>query len=43
VIATLSASILAADESLSTLNYAQNAHGIQNKPVQQSYMKVTSD
>jgi len=40
VIATLSPSVLAAEESLSTLNYAQNAQGIQNKPVQQSYLKV---
>jgi hypothetical protein len=33
IIATVSPSVLAVDETISTLNYAQAAHGIQNKPV----------
>ncbi|EOD15598.1 hypothetical protein EMIHUDRAFT_44696, partial [Emiliania huxleyi CCMP1516] len=32
IIATLSPSILCCEESLSTLSYAQSAHGIENKP-----------
>ena len=40
IIATLSPSALAADESLSTLQYAQMAMGIQNKPVAMSYLKM---
>ena len=40
IIATLSPSVLAVDETFSTLNYAQQAHGIQNKPVATSYLKV---
>ena len=40
IIATLSPSVLAVDETFSTLNYAQQAHGIQNKPVATSYVKV---
>jgi kinesin family protein 11 len=38
IIATVSPSILCADETLSTLSYAQRAHGIQNKPVQSVLM-----
>jgi hypothetical protein len=40
IIATVSPSVLAVDETISTLNYAQAAHGIQNKPVATSYLKV---
>ncbi len=40
IIATLSPSVLAVEESASTLNYAQQAHGIQNKPVATSYLTV---
>lgn len=40
VIATLSPSITAIEESISTLNYAQSANGIVNKPVATSYMNV---
>ncbi|EKX52236.1 hypothetical protein GUITHDRAFT_65383, partial [Guillardia theta CCMP2712] len=40
IIATISPSVLAVDETLSTLNYAQAAHGIQNKPVATSYLKI---
>ena len=40
LIATLSPSVLAVDESFSTLSYAQNANGIQNKPVAHSYYKM---
>ena len=40
IVATLSPSILAVDESFSTLNYAQQAQGITNKPVATSYLKV---
>ena len=44
VIATGSPSVLAVDETLSTLTYAQRAHGIQNKPVAQSrMMSVAAD
>ena len=42
IIATLSPSVLAVDETFSTLNYAQQAHGIQNKPVATSYLKMNS-
>eukprot|EP01052_Picozoa_sp_SAG31_P000197 SAG31_NODE_6_length_43291_cov_191.503496_11_plen_948_part_00 len=41
IIATVSPSILCCDETLSTLSYAQRAHGIKNKPVQ-SVLMVTS-
>jgi len=41
VVATLSPSITAIDESISTLNYAQSASGIVNKPVATSYMNLT--
>ena len=37
IIATVSPSVLAVDETISTLNYAQAAHGIQNKPVATRY------
>jgi hypothetical protein len=40
IIATVSPSVLAVDETISTLNYAQAAHGIQNKPVATSYLKL---
>ena len=40
IIATLSPSVLSVDETLSTLNYAQAAHGIQNKPVASSLLKT---
>lgn len=40
IIATLSPSALAVDESTSTLQYAQMAMGIQNKPVAMSYLKM---
>jgi len=38
IIATLSPSITAIEESMSTLNYAQSANGIVNKPVSTSFM-----
>ena len=38
IIATLSPSITAIEESISTLNYAQSANGIINKPVSTSFM-----
>ena len=38
IIATLSPSITAIEESISTLNYAQSANGIINKPVSTSSM-----
>jgi len=37
VIATLSPSIMAVDETLSTLQYAASAHGIINKPTAGAY------
>jgi len=40
VIATVSPSAMSADETLSTLQYAQSAHGIVNKPVAQSMLKL---
>ena len=40
VIATLSPSVTAIEESISTLNYAQSANGIVNKPVSSSFMAV---
>jgi len=40
IIATVSPSITAVDETISTLNYAQAAHGILNKPVATSYLKL---
>jgi len=42
VIATLSPAVSAIEESLSTLNYAQSANGIVNKPVATSYMSISS-
>jgi hypothetical protein len=38
IVATLSPSVTAIEESISTLNYAQAANGIVNKPVTTSYM-----
>ncbi len=43
IIATVSPSLLAVEETISTLNYAQAAHGIQNKPVATSYLKMGSN
>ncbi len=40
VIATVSPSAMSADETLSTLQYAQGAHGIVNKPVAASMLKL---
>uniref|UniRef100_A0A7S4K938 Kinesin motor domain-containing protein n=1 Tax=Odontella aurita TaxID=265563 RepID=A0A7S4K938_9STRA len=40
IIATLSPSVTAIEESISTLNYAQSANGIVNKPVSTSYMSI---
>ena len=42
IIATLSPSISAIEESISTLNYAQSANSIVNKPVATSYLSVGS-
>jgi len=42
VIATLSPSISSIEESISTLNYAQSANGIVNKPVAQSFLSINS-
>jgi hypothetical protein len=41
IIATLSPSVTAIEESMSTLNYAQAAVGIVNKPVSTSFMSST--
>lgn len=38
IVGTLSPSVTAIEESISTLNYAQAAHGIINKPVSASYL-----
>ena len=43
IIATLSPSVTAIEESISTLNYAQAAHGIKNKPVSASYMSQATN
>ncbi|GMH69323.1 hypothetical protein TrLO_g8416 [Triparma laevis f. longispina] len=40
IIATLSPSVSAIEESISTLNYAQSANSIVNKPVATSYLSV---
>ena len=40
IVATLSPSITAIEESVSTLNYAQSANGIVNKPVSSSLISV---
>ena len=40
IVATLSPSVLAIEETTSTLNYAQAAGGITNKPVATSYYKL---
>jgi hypothetical protein len=42
IVATLSPSVTAIEESLSTLHYAQSANGIVNKPISSSKMSVTS-
>lgn len=42
IIATLSPSATAIEESISTLNYAQSANGIVNKPVSSSFMAIGS-
>ncbi len=42
IVATLSPSATAIEESMSTLNYAQSASGIVNKPVSTSYMSVSA-
>jgi hypothetical protein len=42
LIATISPSVTAIEESMSTLNYAQAANGIINKPVTTSFMTVGS-
>ena len=43
IIATVSPSVMAVDESLSTLQYAQSAHGIMNKPAASSMLKLSID
>ena len=43
IVATVSPSVLAVEETTSTLQYAQSAQGIQNKPVAQSYLKMNAD
>ncbi len=42
IIATISPSILSIEETMSTLNYAQTASGIINKPIAVSYLSVGS-
>jgi len=42
VIATLSPSVVSIEESVSTLNYAQSANGIVNKPVATSYLSINT-
>ncbi len=42
IVATLSPSATAIEESMSTLNYAQSASGIVNKPISTSYMSVSA-
>jgi len=41
IIATLSPSVTAIEESISTLNYAQSANGIVNKPIATSHLRLT--
>ena len=43
VIATVSPSVMSVDETLSTLQYAQSAHGIVNKPTASSMLKLNVD
>ena len=43
VIATLSPSVVSIEESVSTLNYAQSANGIVNKPVATSYLSINTN
>jgi hypothetical protein len=40
IVATISPSVLCSDETFSTLNYAQRAHGIKNKPASASLRMV---
>lgn len=42
IIATLSPSVTAIEESMSTLSYAQEANGIVNKPVSSSFLSLSS-
>ena len=42
IIATLSPSVTAVEESMSTLSYAQEANGIVNKPISSSYLSLSS-
>jgi len=42
VIATLSPSVVSIEESVSTLNYAQSANGIVNKPIATSYLSINT-
>jgi kinesin family protein 11 len=42
IVATLSPSVTAIEESLSTLHYAQSASGIVNKPISSSKMSINS-
>ena len=43
MIATLSPSITATDETLSTLNYIANAGGIVNKPIAITYLTMGNE
>jgi len=43
VIATLSPSVVSIEESVSTLNYAQSANGIVNKPIATSYLSINTN
>lgn len=42
IIATVSPSVLCCEETLQTLNYAQRAHGIKNKPVSSSRVQMAA-
>lgn len=42
IIATVSPSVLCCEETLQTLNYAQRAHGVKNKPVASSRMQIAA-
>jgi hypothetical protein len=43
LIATISPALVAVEETISTLTYAEQASGIQNKPVASSLLRVTRD
>lgn len=43
LIATISPALVAVEETISTLTYAEQANGIQNKPVASSLLRVTRD